>query len=257
MPAELAFPSEVRGGAAVIFDFDGLICDTETSAFESVQAIWTEHGLELTMASWSRWLGRRSMGGWVGDLEEALGRELDREAIRERRRLHHHGTCHERPTLPGVRERMAEARELGLAVGVASSSSREWVAGHLERLGLLGELDAVRGGDEVPECKPAPDVYLKVLDDLGADPARSLAFEDSPHGITAARAAGLTVVAVPNGVTRHLDLTAAHLTVDSLAATRLTTLLRDTLSDTPSEIVADPTDLRRDAPQFREPDDRP
>jgi putative hydrolase of the HAD superfamily len=106
----------------------------------------------------------------------------------------------------------------GVAIGIASSSSRGWLDRHVTRLDLVGRLGAWIGADMVGgRGKPHPDVYLRACADLHADPARSVALEDSAHGVAAAHAAGMAAVAVPSRITRHQDLSAADLTVASLA----------------------------------------
>jgi putative hydrolase of the HAD superfamily len=103
-------------------------------------------------------------------------------------------------------------------IGVASSSSLDWLDRHLERLGLRDRLGAVIGSDVVGGVgKPAPDVYLRACADLGADPVRSVAIEDSANGVTAAKAAGMVAVAVPSQITRFNDFGHADLVVDSVA----------------------------------------
>jgi HAD superfamily hydrolase (TIGR01509 family) len=115
-----------------------------------------------------------------------------------------------------VLERLNEAQELGLRLGVASSSSRQWVEGHLERLGVLDRFHAIATRDDVERRKPEPDLYRRVLDLLGVSPDTTIAIEDSPNGVTAAKAAGLFCVAVPNDLTRNMGLHHADLLVDSL-----------------------------------------
>jgi beta-phosphoglucomutase-like phosphatase (HAD superfamily) len=127
--------------------------------------------------------------------------------------------------LPGVVERMDEARDLGLALAVASSSSRGWVEGHLERLGLRERFRAIRCAGDVPRVKPDPALYHAVLEATGVKASDAIAFEDSPNGVLAAKRAGLTCVAVPNALTARLDLGAADLQVSSLADLPLTGLL--------------------------------
>jgi HAD superfamily hydrolase (TIGR01509 family) len=127
---------------------------------------------------------------------------------------------------PGVVELLDEAEVAGVALGVASSSSFNWVGGHLERLGLLDRFSAVCTSDDVgiERTKPNPDVYLAACAALDADPARSVALEDSPNGITAARAAGMAVVGVAAGLTADVPLDGADLVVASLADVRLSSL---------------------------------
>ena len=127
--------------------------------------------------------------------------------------------------LPGVREYVDEARRLGLRLGVASSSSRRWVEGHLQRLGLRDRFDVIRCADDVPRVKPDPALYRAVLDATGVRPEDAMALEDSPNGVLAAKRAGLTCVAVPNALTARLDLSHADLSLTSLADLPLAELL--------------------------------
>ena len=120
---------------------------------------------------------------------------------------------------------MDEARRLGLGLGVASSSDRRWVEGHLERLGLHAHFDVIRCADDVPRVKPDPALYRAVLDAMGVRPEEAVALEDSPNGVLAAKRAGLACVAVPNPLTARLDLSAADLRVASLAELSLPELL--------------------------------
>jgi HAD superfamily hydrolase (TIGR01509 family) len=128
------------------------------------------------------------------------------------------------PVLPGIEEWRAEARRLGLKLGIASSSTRRWVEGHLERL-ELGGWDCIRCREDVARPKPDPDLYLAVLECLGIGPAEAIAVEDSFNGLTAAKAAGLFTVAVPCSLTAHMDLGAADLRLDSLAERSLAEVL--------------------------------
>ncbi len=150
------------------------------------------------------------------ELVAKIGHDLDREAVLNRRTARHLEMIAELEILPGVRDAVAEARRLGLLLGVASSSSRAWVAGHLERLGLEG-FDCVRCRDDVTNTKPDPELYLSVCACLGVAPGQAVALEDSANGIAAAKAAGMRCVAVPNPMTAGLDLSAADLRLDSLA----------------------------------------
>ena len=119
--------------------------------------------------------------------------------------------------LPGVAEFIERARALGLALGVASSSPRSWVEGHLTHLLLRPHFTVIRCAEDVEHVKPAPDLYFAVTSALGVAPDQTIAIEDSPNGITAAKAAGLYCVSVPNAMTRNLSMDAADLVLVSLA----------------------------------------
>lgn len=210
---------------ALVFDFDGLILDTELPEYLTVRAEFEAHGLELPLEEWLGIIGRADHRHWLDWLEDELGAPLaDRDAVLERRRAAHHALIRTREILPGVRELLTAARTEGLATAVASSSPRAWVEGHLDRLGLLASFDAVRTRDDVARAKPWPDLFLAATDAVGADPATAVALEDSHHGCAAAKAAGLFCVVAPNELTAAQDFAHADLVVDSLADLDLPTL---------------------------------
>lgn len=212
---------------ALIFDFDGILLDTETPDFEQWQVIYREHGGDLTLEQYGACIGTTiDARDPLGALERTAGRPLDREALFARHRDAVLRALEGEPPMPGVLDYLSDARRLGLRLGVASSSYRDWVQGNLDRLGLAPHFDCVQTRTEVPRAKPDPDLYLAALRDLGIAAHEALAFEDSPPGITAARAAGIFCVAVPNSVTRHLPIAHADLTVASLAETPLVELLK-------------------------------
>lgn len=211
--------------AAVIFDFDGLILDTETPIFEAWRQAYREHGCELALEDWQHGLGTHAGFDPLGHLERLSGRSLEREALLERVRERNHRDCEAQRLLPGVAERLAESRALGLGAAVASSSSRAWVTGWLERHGLRPLVACVCARDDVARVKPAPDLFLLAAERLGVPAAACLVFEDSPNGIRAARAAGMRCVAVPNAVTRSLALPETDLRLESLALLRLDQIL--------------------------------
>ncbi|MDP9295714.1 MAG: HAD-IA family hydrolase, partial [Actinomycetota bacterium] len=127
---------------------------------------------------------------------------------------------------PGVRTYIEGAVARGIALGIVSSNERDWVLEHLSRLGVADVWSVVltADGDEL-RAKPHPTLYLDALRSVGAAPDEAVAVEDSPHGIAAAKSAGLFCVAVPNEVTVNLDLSAADVTVDSLENLPLERLL--------------------------------
>ncbi len=214
----------IRG---LIFDFDGLILDTEVPIFRSWQEIFAEHGCTMTVHDWADYLGRSPDSFDPCDkLEACLGRPVDRDALHARQRAREQELIESEEVLPGVVDRLQEAKRMGLKLAVASSSPRSWVHGHLSRLGLLKEFDCIRCGDEVREAKPAPDLFLAALSCLGLKPEEAIVFEDAPHGVAAAKRAGIFCVAVPNALTRALGFDHADLTVESLAAITLAELLR-------------------------------
>jgi len=211
---------------AVVFDFDGLILDTEVPEFQTWQEIYQAHGCELALEVWATGLGTSSDAfDPYAHLEGQAGCRLDREAIQLRRRQRYLELLGATSALPGVREYIAEAKRLGLLLGVASSSSRKWVVGHLTELGLSSYFDCIKCRDDVPRVKPDPALYQAVVETFALQPHQAIALEDSPNGITAAKRAGLFCVAVPNPLTRQLSLAHADLCISSLADLTLPQLL--------------------------------
>jgi HAD superfamily hydrolase (TIGR01509 family) len=212
---------------ALLFDFDGLLVDSESVAFQTWQEAYREHGAELAVERWAAAIG--TIGGFdpLEHLEESLGRAIDREAVERAQREREHALAVVQPFRPGVVEYLAEARARGIRVAIVSSSSNAWIAGHLERLDTAdGWACIVCANGDAARAKPRPTLYLEALDNLGVAPEAAIAFEDSPNGVAAARAAGIFCVAVPNSVTAQLDLSAADLLVESLEAISLRELLR-------------------------------
>jgi len=211
---------------AVIFDFDGLILDTEVPEFQTWQEIYGSHGCELPLSVWATGIGTSSDAFNPYDyLEAQVGRVIDREAIQQQRRQRYRELLKTQAVLPGVREYIAEAKRLGLRLAVASSSSREWVVGNLTEHGLSPHFDCIKCSDDVLRVKPDPALYQCAVDALELRPEEAVAFEDSPNGVTAAKRAGLFCVAVPNPLTRQLILTHADLQLASLAEMPLQRLL--------------------------------
>jgi len=211
----------------LIFDFDGLILDTETPIFKSWQEIFERHGCTLTLETWADCIGRAQDAFDPCDhLEACLGHPIDRGRICSEEQKRETELIGNQPVLPGVAELITASKRLGLKLGVASSSQRDWVIGHLARIGLVEQFDGVRCANDVERAKPAPDLYLAVLEALGLGPDQAIAFEDSPNGVQAAKRAGLFCVAVPNALTKALPLDHADLTLASLEEVTLEELLR-------------------------------
>jgi HAD superfamily hydrolase (TIGR01509 family) len=212
--------------SALVFDFDGLILETEEPDYLAWQELYRQHGAELPLELWCECIGRSA--DWfdpITHLEEEVGRQLDRDALQEWHRRRHRELIEAGFVLPGVKAYLADARRLGLPVAIASSSSAAWVTGHLERLGLPNGWACIQCWQAGTRAKPEPDLYQAVLAELQVAPHEAIAFEDSPNGIAAAKRAGLWCVAVPNALTRNLDLSAADLRLDSLEAMPLADLL--------------------------------
>ena len=209
----------------VVFDFDGLILDTEAPVYDVWQGIYAEHGHTLDFARWAECIGTADAFDPCGHLGTLLGREVDSDALIRHHRTRTDALIAAQPVLPGVRQYLEEARRLGVRLGVASSSSRRWVEGHLTRLGLREHFEVVRCADDVARVKPDPALYLAVLEATGVPAHQAVALEDSPNGVRAAKRAGLACIAVPNPLTARLDLAEADFTLASLADVPLADLL--------------------------------
>jgi HAD superfamily hydrolase (TIGR01509 family) len=211
--------------AAIIFDFDGLILDTETPILEAWQAAYRRHGQDLGMDLWQHALGTANGFDPFAHLCGLTGKTLEREALLAEIQEQNWAHCEKQELMPGVLSVLTAAREAGLRTAVASSSSVGWVERWLGKHGIRNLFDAVCGRDHVTRVKPAPDLYLLAAERLGVAPADCLVLEDSPNGIRAARAAGMRCVAVPNALTRQLALPDPDLVVSSLAERALPDLL--------------------------------
>jgi len=210
---------------AIVFDFDGLILDTEEPIYRSWLEVYEAHGEALPFERWVHIVGSTTAAFHPQEhLEERLGRPLSQEVL-ERRIGRRTEMILAQQVLPGILQHIDAARSLGLKLGVASSSTRDWVSGHLDRLGILGRFDCVRCRDDVASAKPAPDLYIAVLDCLGVSASEALAIEDSPNGVVAAKRAGMRCVAIPNVITANLDLSQADLILRSLSEVTLPELL--------------------------------
>jgi HAD superfamily hydrolase (TIGR01509 family) len=210
----------------MIFDFDGLILDTEEPVYRSWLEVYEAHGQTLPFERWVQIVGSTTAEFHPQHhLEERLGRPLSQEVL-DRRVGRRTELILAQQLLPGIVQHTDSAAALGLKLGVASSSTRDWVSGHLTRLGILGRFECIRCRDDVTNAKPAPDLYVAVLDCLGVHAAEAIAIEDSPNGVIAAKRAGMRCVAIPNTITANLDLSHADLLLRSLSEVTLPELLR-------------------------------
>jgi HAD superfamily hydrolase (TIGR01509 family) len=212
---------------AFLFDFDGTLVDTELPSFRAWQEVYAELGHELTHERWGERVG--TIGGFdpLAHLETLADGDFDRESVAARRvRRRDELTARER-LRSGVREYLDGARRLGIKVGIVTSGPTEWVSSHLSRLGEADGWDCIVCANyDAAVAKPRPTLYLRALDALDVRADEAVAIEDSPNGVRAAKAAGLFCIAVPNLVTASLDLSAADVTVESLADLPVEGLLR-------------------------------
>jgi HAD superfamily hydrolase (TIGR01509 family) len=214
---------------ALIFDFDGLILDTETPEYQVWQNIYRQHGFELPHDEWGKIIGGYGISRFdaAEHLSLLLEGRLDSASLRDQHHSESAALYLRQPILPGVMDYLHEAKRLGLKLAIASSSPHSWVDTHAKRLGIFDTFDTVICADDVGagRTKPNPDLFLLALERLRVLANQAIVFEDSPNGIKAARAAGIFAVAVPNAVTSLLSIENANLTLTSLADLPLPQLL--------------------------------
>ena len=214
---------------ALIFDFDGLILDTETPDYLTWQIIYEEHGFELPHDEWGKIIGGYGLSDF--DAAEHLSLlsqgQLDSASLRARQRVDCDSSIVRASILPGVLETIHAAKRLGLKLAIASSSQHAWVDTHTKRLGIFDHFDAVICSDDVGigRTKPNPDLFLLALNQLQVQKDAAVVFEDSPNGVLAANRAGIFVVAVPNPVTALLVIEGANLIMSTLSELPLVKLL--------------------------------
>lgn len=209
---------------AVIFDFDGVILETEEPDYLAWREVWSSFGQELVLDEWASCIGTSQDTTTFHPFQELVrrsGLDLVEAEIRIQKRDIAARLLEARPAAEGVRAWLAEAAETGLKVGIASSSGLDWIATHLDRLGLRAYFEVIACLDDCGVTKPDPTSYLEASRRLGVSPRSALAVEDSLNGVTAAKRAGLACVAVPTAMTAHMDLSAADLVLPSLRAVSL------------------------------------
>ncbi len=213
---------------ALIFDFDGLILDTETPEVLVWQDIYKEHGFELPVEEWEKTVGGYGISTFdaAQNLSALSQGRLDPVSLRARYRLEADAIIHAKPIQPGIMDMIASAKEHGLKVAIGSSSPHSWVDTHTQRLGIYDHFDHIICQDDVApgRTKPHPDIYLKALEALQVDKTEAVVFEDSPNGVLASKRAGVFVVAVPNPLTARMNVQ-GDLTVPSLAELTLIDLM--------------------------------
>ena len=207
----------------MIFDFDGLIVDSESPGFQAWSEVFATHGGALPLDKYSACIG--TIGGFDlhGYLEEQTGRTFERADLERACTKRWSELMKEQPLLPGIAACVSSAKARGMKLAIASSSTQKWVTYNLRRFQLLEHFDAVCTSEYVDAVKPDPALYLLALQRLGVRSDEAIAFEDSPNGILAAKRAGIFCVAIPNPLTKDLPLEQAD--------RRLTSLLEFDLDD--------------------------
>jgi HAD superfamily hydrolase (TIGR01509 family) len=213
---------------ALIFDYDGLIADTEalvgavlvdllaargiTTSFESMVGFMGSTGA-VNDAAWARWVAE-----WLGPDEDPVAFDEYAWEIIEARR-------NDVPLCAGVVELLHEAEKAGWRAAIGTGATRWRLEQHLSRLDVLDRFDPIVTAADVGRGKPAPDIFLEVARRLGVAPSECVVLEDSLPGYEAARAAGMSVVICPCAVTRYAAFPADACVVESLLEIKLHQLL--------------------------------
>ncbi len=185
--------------AAVLFDLDGVLLDSEPLYTEATQAVVSRFGKCFDWSVKCEIIGRSSLEGAVYTIE-ALSLPLSPEEYLAERAVHLDRLFANVPLMPGAADLVGRLVELGVPIAVATSSTRALFLQKTAPHGWFSRFDAVVCGDDprVRALKPAPDIFLVAASELGVAPERCLVIEDSLAGVAAARAAGARVVAVPD-----------------------------------------------------------
>lgn len=193
---------------AILFDFDGLIIDTETAWFEAFVELYREHGLELSPEQYSRCIGTtfEAFDPYAALLES---KNATRDELRGRIDQLYKKRMVNADLRPGVRQYIRDARNNGLHTAIVSSSHLVWIESYIERFQLADSFDLIMTADRVQRVKPDPELYVRALSLLGVAGSEAIAFEDSLNGLKAAKAAGVHCVVVPNPVTLAMPFESA------------------------------------------------
>ena len=201
----------------VIFDFDGLIIDTESAWFETLGEIYDEHGAQLPLETWTKCIGTsHDVFDPYVHLAEIASRPVNIEEIKEAALVRHDHIMQQRVLRPGVVDYLNAAQQLGLKIGIASSSHLAWLQPFMDKFEIAAYFSCIRTADFVQKVKPDPELYLQALAELGLQPEETICFEDSPNGALAAHTAGLNVVIVPNTMTEGLTFGPYKLRLNSM-----------------------------------------
>lgn len=203
---------------ALIFDFDGLILNTEVPEYKAWTEIFRRHNATLLLEDWVKVIGTTPDAFNVIDhLQAQVSGSLDIAEIHREKQSSFWSLMEQETVMPGIEKIMTQARSAGMRMAIASSSPFEWVDGHISRLGIKDQFDFICTSEDVAKVKPEPDLFLCAAKRLQVDPQDAVVFEDSLNGVIAAKKANMSCVAVPHILTRGLDLSSADLIINSLA----------------------------------------
>lgn len=210
----------------IIFDFDGLILDTETPLYRAYNEVFQSYQTELPLEIWQKEVGTSSTFNSLDYLERQINRKVNQEELRKRTQEKIAYRISIEKARPGVHSYLKEARRLNLKIGLASSSSYRWVSEHLKRLNLYHYFHCIKTADDVERVKPDPSLYIEAAKCLGIDVENCLVFEDSANGAKAAKLAEMKCVIVPNDITATMDFCEVEYRLSSMRDIKLRSLIR-------------------------------
>lgn len=214
---------------AIVFDFDGTILDTETTEFGRWQELYRVHGRELALSDWQRGIGTwGAFDPWAGLPEQV---QAEREKVHAELQGRIISAIQGQDLRPGVLEVFQHIKDAGLRLALASSSDRAWITRWLSQHSLLDTFEVLATRDDVARVKPDPELYLLAARRLGLNPQQCLAVEDSLNGATAAVAAGMHLVVVPNEITASQPFPPEWARVDGAYTGGLAALLNAAFAD--------------------------
>lgn len=202
----------------LVFDFDGIILDSETTELIAWKEVYSQYNQEFPEEKY-----KQAIGSIYNDpfpfinLEKLANKKLDQVQIFDQIRSRANDLLENEDMLPGVMEYLNSAKSNGLKVGLASSSKGEWVFHHINRLGIHHYFDCISVLEDVTNPKPDPELFLRTLSHLGISSLEAIALEDSFNGTLSAKQAGMHVVAIPNQATSSMNFDKADLVISSLA----------------------------------------
>ena len=201
---------------AVLFDFDGLILDTEWPIYTSWLRLYQREGQDLPVQMYAQCIGS-GFHTWSPEayLEELTAKEFDWDKENAARQLELEADIETQELLPGIRESLIQLKEKKIICAVVSSSSHQWVDRWIAHHQLDEFFLTTVCREDAKQIKPAPDLYLEGAKQVGVEPAQCLVIEDSQNGILAGDEAGMRTVVAPSRLTDHYSFELASLRTDS------------------------------------------
>lgn len=201
----------------IIFDFDGLICDTESTELRAWEKLYEDYDVPFPFEEYQKTIGavhNDETPLWL--LKKSLNDQINLSDAKAKLHQYHKELNEIEPLRPGVLDYLQDAKIMGLKIGLASSSPLSWVGFHLDRLGIREYFECIKTYEDVHQTKPDPQLFLLTLACLNLAATKTIALEDSINGVLAAKSAGLITIVVPNAVTSRFTFENADLILTSL-----------------------------------------